>query len=117
MELLWTAIIVKIYIGNETKAVVYDFDNNFINSFPVKEEFNRMQFIENGKLLINRTNMYGVLENKLSLIDSMGNILKSYPNYYNFTPQANMVIMVGESNVNQEFLYYDGRHIIQRGIQ
>lgn len=32
----------KIYIGNETKAVVYDFDNNFINSFPVKEEFNRM---------------------------------------------------------------------------
>jgi hypothetical protein len=49
---------------------------NFINSFPVKEEFNRMQFIENGKLLINRTNMYGVLENKLSLIDSMGNITK-----------------------------------------
>lgn len=55
--------------------MVYDFDNNFINSFPVKEEFNRMQFIENGKLLINRTNMYGALENKLSLIDSMGNIL------------------------------------------
>lgn len=104
----------KIYIGNETKAVVYDFDNNFINSFPVKEEFNRMQFIENGKLLINRTNMYGALENKLSLIDSMGNILKSYPNYYNFTPQANMVIMVGESNVNKNF-YTTTEGILYKG--
>ena len=94
--------------------MVYDFDNNFINSFPVKEEFNRMQFIENGKLLINRTNMYGALENKLSLIDSMGNILKSYPNYYNFTPQANMVIMVGESNVNKNF-YTTTEGILYKG--
>lgn len=93
----------KIYIGNETKTVVYDFNNNFINSFPVKEEFNRMQFIGDGKLLINRTNMYGTLKNKLSLIDSIGNDLKAYPNYYNFTSQANMVIMVGESNVNKNF--------------
>ncbi len=93
----------KIYIGDETKTVVYDFDNKFINSFSIKEEFNRMQFIGNGKLLISRTNMYGDLKNKLSLIDSIGNVLKSYPNYYNFTLQTNGVIMVSESNVNKNF--------------
>lgn len=93
----------KIYIANEAQAVVYDFNNNFINSFSVKEELSRMQFMGNGKLLINRTNIYGILENKLSLVDSIGNVLKSYPNIYNFTLQTNMVAMVGESNMNKNF--------------
>ena len=44
----------------------------------------------------------------------MGNILKSYPKYYNFTPQANMVIMVGESNVNKNF-YTTTEGILYKG--
>lgn len=93
----------KVYIGSETKVVIYDFDNQFISSFPIEEEFDRMEFLENGKLLINRPNLYGMLKNKLSLVDSAGNILKSYPNYFNFTPHTNEIVLVGGSNVHENF--------------
>lgn len=95
----------KIYIGCYNKVVIYDFDNKFINSFTYtnQEEFDQITFLKDGMLLLNHPNDYGMLKNKLSLIDSVGNILKTYPNYYNFTKETENITVAWGSNVRENF--------------
>lgn len=74
----------EIAIVSSNKAVVYSFDNRPVRELPVKEDglngISQAAALGHGKILINYPNAIGQLENKLTLIDSLGNILKSYPN-------------------------------------